>query len=313
MSKQKLSVSDLISIQNLNADDIRLIFTCAQMLKEKPLDFTHALSGKNLALIFEKPSLRTRVTFDIGMTSMGGSSIFLDHSDTKLGERESIKDVARNLERWVDGIVARTYKNKSVIDLAEHARIPVINGLTDLLHPCQALADFFTIYERFGNTNQLKFCFVGDGNNTCHSLMLASALLGIDFYVAAPSGFAPNADIVDIAKKSATLTGASIIILTNPNEAVKQANIIYTDVWASMGQEAETEQRASLFADYQVNDSLMNQADENVLFMHCLPAHRGYEVASSVIDSNRSIVYEQAENRLHVQKALLYLLLSDLS
>ena len=172
---------------------------------------------------------------------------------------------------------------------------------------------FLTIYERFGNTNQLKFCFVGDGNNTCHSLMLASALLGIDFSVAAPPGFEPNTDIVDIAKKSAALTGASIIILTNPNEAVKQANIIYTDVWASMGQEAETEQRASLFADYQVNDSLINQADENVLFMHCLPAHRGYEVTPSVIDSNKSIVYEQAENRLHVQKALLYLLLSDLS
>jgi len=311
MSNQKLSVSDLISIQNLNASDISLIFSSAKMLKEKPLDFSSVLNNKNLALIFEKPSLRTRVTFDVGMTSMGGSSVFLDHSNTKLGERESIKDVARNLERWVDGIVARTYKNKSVIDLAAHAKIPVINGLTDLLHPCQALADFFTVYERFGNTNKLKFCFVGDGNNTCHSLMLAAALLGVNFFVTTPPGFEPNPGIIKTAKKSAALTGGSIRILTNPNEAAQQANIVYTDVWASMGQEAETEQRASVFADYQVNDSLMNQADKDALFMHCLPAHRGYEVATSVIDSTRSIVYEQAENRLHVQKALLFLLMSN--
>ena len=311
MSNQKLIVSYLISIQNLNTSDISLIFSSAKMLKEKPLDFSTVLNNKNLALIFEKPSLRTRVTFDVGMISMGGNSVFLDHSNTKLGERESIKDVARNLERWVDGIVARTYKNKSVIDLAAYSQIPVINGLSDLLHPCQALADFFTVYEQFGDTKNLKFCFVGDGNNTCHSLMLAAGLLGISFFVTTPPGFEPNPDIIETASKSAALTGGTIKILTNPHEAVQQANIVYTDVWASMGQEAEIEQRASVFVDYQVNDSLINQADKDALFMHCLPAHRGYEVATSVIDSTKSIVYEQAENRLHVQKALFYLLMSD--
>jgi ornithine carbamoyltransferase len=309
MIKKKLSVEDLISIQFLTPQDIELIFESAEAIKKNPADFSQALAGKTLALIFEKPSLRTRVTFDVGMTSMGGNVVFLDHSITKLGERESIKDVAKNLERWVHGIVARTYKNKSVGELAEHAAIPVINGLTDFLHPCQALADFFTVKERFGTFRNIKFAYVGDGNNTCHSLIDAGAKLGVALWIATPEGFEPNHRIVSEAERTAKDTGAQIQILSDPVEAVRDACIVYTDVWASMGQEAETEDRAGVFADYRVNSELMAYARQDAVFMHCLPAHRGYEVAPSVIDSPQSIVYDQAENRLHVQKAVLYLLM----
>jgi ornithine carbamoyltransferase len=309
MIKKKLSVEDLISIQFLTPQDIELIFESAEAIKKNPADFSQALAGKTLALIFEKPSLRTRVTFDVGMTSMGGNVVFLDHSITKLGERESIKDVAKNLERWVHGIVARTYKNKSVGELAEHAAIPVINGLTDFLHPCQALADFFTVKERFGTFRNIKFAYVGDGNNTCHSLIDAGAKLGVELWIATPEGFEPNHRIVSEAERTAKDTGAQIQILSDPVEAVRDACIVYTDVWASMGQEAETEDRAGVFADYRVNSELMAYARQDAVFMHCLPAHRGYEVAPSVIDSPQSIVYDQAENRLHVQKAVLYLLM----
>ncbi len=309
VSSRRLSVSDLLSIQDLTPEDIHLIFATARHMKKTPGDFAHSLRGKTLAMIFEKPSLRTRVTFDVGMTSMGGHALFLDHSDAKLGERESIRDVARNLERWVHGIVARTYKNKSVLELADNADIPVINGLTDLLHPCQALADFFTISEKLTSDPGIRLCFVGDGNNTCHSLILGAARLGVHLTVASPAGYEPNGEIVGQAREVATRTGASITIMRDPKDAVHQAHIVYTDVWASMGQEAETEDRAAIFADYQVNSGLMKRACKGALFMHCLPAHRGYEVAPSVIDSPQSVVYDQAENRLHVQKAVLLLLL----
>lgn len=309
-SRERLSVSDLLSIQDLTPEDIRLIFQVAGRIKKAPDEFALGLKGKTLAMIFEKPSLRTRVTFDVGMTSMGGQALFLDHSDAKLGERESIRDVARNLERWVHGIVARTYKNRSVVELAEHARIPVINGLTDRLHPCQALADYFTLAERLPLDSGVKLCFVGDGNNTCHSLILGAARLGIHLSVASPAGYEPNPEIVRQATRTAATTGATITIVRNPREAVRGANAVYTDVWASMGQEAETEDRAAVFADYQVNSQLMELAAREALFMHCLPAHRGYEVAPQVIDSPQSVVYDQAENRLHVQKALLLLLIA---
>jgi ornithine carbamoyltransferase len=271
--------------------------------------YSRALAGKTLALIFEKPSLRTRVTFDVGMTSMGGNVVFLDHTDTKLGERESIKDVAKNLERWVHGIVARTYKNRSVVELAEQAAIPVINGLTDLLHPCQALTDFFTIKEKLGRLHQIKFAYVGDGNNTCHSLIDGASKLGVELRIATPKGFEPSPRIVSEAGAAARRNGARIRILNDPVEAVTDAAIVYTDVWASMGQEAETEDRAAVFADYRVDTELMSYARKDALFMHCLPAHRGYEVDPNVIDSGQSVVYDQAENRLHVQKAILYLLM----
>ena len=309
-SGKRLGVSDLLSIQDLTPEDIRLIFTVTRRIKQAPEEFALSLQGKTLAMIFEKPSLRTRATFDVGMTGMGGQALFLDHSDAKLGERESIKDVARNLERWVHGIVARTYKNRSVVELAEHARIPVINGLTDLLHPCQALADYFTLSEKLSSLSGARLCFVGDGNNTCHSLILGAARLGIHLSVATPAGYEPNPEIVREALSTAGDTGATITIVRNPREAVRGANAVYTDVWASMGQEAETEDRAAVFADYQVNARLMELAGGEALFMHCLPAHRGVEVAPQVIDSPQSVVYDQAENRLHVQKALLLLLMS---
>jgi len=309
-SRERLSVSDLLSIQDLTPEDIRLIFTVARRIKQAPEEFALSLKGRTLAMIFEKPSLRTRATFDVGMTSMGGQALFLDHSDAKLGERESIRDVARNLERWVHGIVARTYKNRSVVELAEHARIPVINGLTDRLHPCQALADYFTLSEKLSLDSGVRLCFVGDGNNTCHSLILGAARLGIHLSVASPAGYEPNPEIVRDAIGTAAGTGATITILRNPREAVRGAQAVYTDVWASMGQEAETEDRAAVFADYQVNSQLMELAAPGALFMHCLPAHRGYEVAPQVIDSAQSVVYDQAENRLHVQKALLLLLIA---
>lgn len=309
-SGKRLGVSDLLSIQDLTPEDIRLIFTVTRRIKQAPEEFALSLQGKTLAMIFEKPSLRTRATFDVGMTGMGGQALFLDHSDAKLGERESIKDVARNLERWVHGIVARTYKNRSVVELAEHARIPVINGLTDLLHPCQALADYFTLSEKLSSLSGARLCFVGDGNNTCHSLILGAARLGIHLSVATPAGYEPNPEIVRDALRTAGDTGATITIVRNPREAVRGANAVYTDVWASMGQEAETEDRAAVFADYQVNARLMELAGGEALFMHCLPAHRGVEVAPQVIDSPQSVVYDQAENRLHVQKALLLLLMS---
>jgi ornithine carbamoyltransferase len=306
----KLSVQDLLSLSLMSAEDIELVFTTAQSIKQSPKKYAQALKSKTLALIFEKPSLRTRVTFDVGMTSMGGHAVFLDHSDAKLGERESIKDVAKNLERWVDGIVARTYKNKSVWELAEHASIPVINGLTDLLHPCQALSDYFTVLEKFGSLKGLKFAYVGDGNNTCHSLIDGAAKLGVELWIATPEGFEPNSRIVNEAEKVAKESGGKLKIQCSPEEAVREANVVYTDVWASMGQEAETEDRATVFSDFQVNRKLMSLAFKNAVFMHCLPAHRGYEVAPGVIDSPQSIVYDQAENRLHVQKAILYLLIS---
>lgn len=306
----KLSVQDLLSVSLMTTKDIELVFKTAQSIKQSPSDYAQALQGKTLALIFEKPSLRTRVTFDVGMTSMGGHAILLEHSDTKLGERESIKDVAKNLERWVNGIVARTYKNKSVVELAQHASIPVINGLTDLLHPCQALTDYFTILEKFGSLKELKFAYVGDGNNTCHSLIDGAVKLGVELWIATPEGFEPNSRIVNEAEKVAKETGGKIKIQYSPEEAVRGATVVYTDVWASMGQEAETEERAAVFSDYQVNRKLMSLAVRNAVFMHCLPAHRGYEVAPNVIDSPQSIVYDQAENRLHVQKAILYLLIS---
>jgi ornithine carbamoyltransferase len=310
-TRTKLSVKDLISIQFLTPEDIGLIYETAAAIKKEPGKFARALEGKIVALLFEKPSLRTRVTFDVGMTSMGGNVIFLDHTTTKLGERESIKDVARNLERWLHGIVARTYKNRSVVELAEHARIPVINGLTDMLHPCQALADYFTVKEKFGDLRKVKFSFVGDGNNTCHELIFGASKLGVNLWIANPEGYEPNHRVISEAERIAQETGAEIHIINDPVEAVRDAHIVYTDVWASMGQEAETEDRAGVFADYRVDTELMAAARKEAVFMHCLPAHRGYEVDPSVIDSDQSIVYDEAENRLHVQKAILYLLLSD--
>jgi ornithine carbamoyltransferase len=308
---EKLSVSDLISERELVRSDLNLIFSLAQRVKISPGSFAHALQGRQLAMIFEKPSLRTRVTFEVGMTSLGGFAIYLDHAKPRLGERESIKDVAKNLERWVDGIVARTFAHSAVTELAENASIPVINALTDLSHPCQAIGDYFTLGEKFGKLKGLKLAFVGDGNNVCHSLMVAGAKLGVSVSVATPAGFEPKAEIVEDAKACARKTGAKIQLFHDPVEAVAGAHAVYTDVWASMGQEYAAHLRAQVFAPYQVTADLMAAADPGAVFMHCLPAHRGQEVAAEVMDSPRSIVYDQAENRLHVQKALMILLMGN--
>jgi ornithine carbamoyltransferase len=307
----RLSVQDLLLDSDLTRRDLKLIFDLAESVKASPAQYSRALLGKQLAMIFEKPSLRTRTTFEVGMTSMGGYAVYLEHSKPRLGEREAIKDIARNLERWVHGIVARTFAQESVVELADNASIPVINALTDQAHPCQVLADYFTLKEKFGTVKGLKLAFVGDGNNVAHSLMVTGAKLGVSVNVATPPGYEPRADMVKEARACAKLTGARIETFTDPVEAVAGAHAIYTDVWTSMGQEYAAHLRSQVFAPYQVTDAFMSAAEPGAVFMHCLPAHRGQEVAANVIDSPQSIVYDQAENRLHVQKALLIQLLSD--
>ncbi|HUY12436.1 MAG TPA: ornithine carbamoyltransferase [Terriglobia bacterium] len=308
---EKLSVSDLIAERDLCRQDIEMIFNLAARVKSSPSSYARALQGKQIALLFEKPSLRTRVTFEVGMTSMGGFAVILDHSKPRLGERESVRDVARNLERWVQGIVVRTFSQQTVEELADHASIPVINGLTDLFHPCQALADFFTLEEKFGKLRGLEIAYVGDGNNMAHSLMMVAAKLGVSIRIATPRGYEPREEIVREAKRLAAKLGAKIRLLHDPLEAVSGAQAVYTDVWASMGQEHSAHLRAQVFAPFRITESLMAEAASDAVFMHCLPAHRGEEVTEAVIDSPRSIVFDQAENRLHVQKAILLLLLQE--
>jgi len=305
-----LLTRDLLTGTEWSAALVRELYHLAAAIKAQPDRYRSALGGRFLALIFEKPSLRTRVTFEVGIQSMGGAAVFLDHTDTRLGQRESIKDVARNLERWVQGIVARTFEQRAVEELAEHAAIPVINALSDRFHPCQALSDFFTLQERFGGLRGLKLAYVGDGNNVCHSLLVTGARVGAHVRVATPAGYDPDTQIVAEARHIARETQGKIELLRSAEEAVAGAQAVYTDVWASMGQENETAERASIFAPYQVNETLMNLAAPDGVFLHCLPAHRGAEVTDAVMDSPRSIVYDQAGNRLHVQKAILLMLMS---
>ena len=307
----KLGVSDLVADTDLSPRDLRLIFELAERVKASPGAYARALAGKQLALIFEKPSLRTRVTFEVGMTSMGGFAVYLDHEKPRLGEREAARDIASNLERWVDGIAARTFSHDSVLELANHASVPVVNALTDLFHPCQALADLYTLQEKFGTLAGLKLAFVGDGYNVCHSLMITGAKLGVSVRVATPPGYEPKPEIVAEAKALAAAKGAKVELFNNPLEAATGAQAIYTDVWANMGQEHAVHLRSQVFAPYCVTKHLMAVADRSAVFMHCLPAHRGREVTSEVIDSSCSVVFDQAENRLHVQKALLILLMQD--
>ncbi|MBI3668633.1 MAG: ornithine carbamoyltransferase [Acidobacteria bacterium] len=300
---------DLLAGTEWNAARVRELHHLAADVKARPGHYSGALGGRFLALIFEKPSLRTRVTFEVGMQSLGGSTVFLDHTVSRLGEREAIPDVARSLERWVHGIVARTFEQRTLDLLAAHASIPVINALSGRYHPCQALSDFFTLEERFGGLRGLKLAYVGDGNNVCHSLLVAGARVGAHVRVATPAGYEPDAAIVAEARRAAKETRSKIEILHSPQEAVAGAQAVYTDVWASMGQEDEAAARAAVFAPYQVNEALMELAAPDAVFLHCLPAHRGAEVTDAVIDSPRSIVYDQAENRLHIQKAILLMLL----
>jgi len=305
-----IRTNDLLSGMEWSPVQTREIFHLAADVKAHPDRYRGALAGRFLALIFEKPSLRTRVSFEVGIAGLGGSSVFLDHTVTHLGERESIPDVAKSLSRWVNGIVARVFKQESLSRLAENADVPVINALSDLHHPCQAFADFFTLEERFGNLRGLKFAYVGDGNNVCHSLLSIGARAGAHIRIATPEGYEPQASVVAEAKRVARETRGKIELLRSPEEAVADAQAIYTDVWTSMGQEDESSSRAAAFASYQVNEDLFSHAAADAIFMHCLPAHRGAEVTGSVMDSPRSIVFEQAENRLHVQKAILLTLLN---
>lgn len=302
--------SDLLTGTEWGAKAVRELFSQAADIKARPQQYRTALAGRFVGLILEKPSLRTRVSFEVGMGSMGGGAVFLDHTVTRLGERESIPDVARNLSRWVQGIVARVFEQRELDLLAEYASIPVINALSDRYHPCQGYADFFTLEEHFGKLRGFKLAYVGDGNNVCNSLLTIGARVGAEVRVATPAGYEPQAEIVAEARRAARSTGGKIELFTAPEEAVTGAQGVYTDVWASMGQESETAARAKIFAPYQVNAELMRHAAADAVFLHCLPAHRGSEVTDEVMDSPRSVVFDQAENRMHVQKAILLRLLS---
>ncbi len=301
---------DYLSIADLSGEDINLLLREAREVKAA--GWTSSLSGKTLALLFEKPSLRTRVSFEVAMRQAGGQCIYLSPAEVGLGARESVPDVARVLSRYVDVIAARTFSHKTVEILAEYADVPVINALSDAEHPCQALADLFTITEKKGDLRGLKLAYIGDGNNIAASLMLGASLVGMNFRIASPEGYHVKAEVVDKARANTEENGASIFLTSIPEEAARDADIVYTDVWTSMGQEAETAARRRAFRDFRVDSHLMSLADEDAIFMHDLPAHRGEEVTDEVMDGPQSVVFDQAENRMHTAKALLIHLLGGL-
>ena len=294
---------DLLSIADLNREDITLLISRAVELKAE--GWTNSLSEKILALVFEKPSLRTRMSFEIAMLQLGGHTIYLSPAEVGLGGRESVPDVARVLSRYADAVAARTFSHKTLEVLAQYADVPVINALSDLEHPCQALADLLTIYEKKGELEGLALAYVGDGNNVAHSLMLSSALAGMNFRIASPPGYRVRDDLLELARSYAMESGTEIMCTEDPRQAVREVDVIYTDVWTSMGQETESEKRRQVFTAYQVNDDLLALASEDAILMHPLPAHHGEEVAEGVLDTPQSVVFDQAENRMHLQKALL--------
>ena len=300
-----MSPKDFLSIRDFSPQEIRQFLHVACQLKAYPGAYSSALKGKTLAMIFEKPSLRTRVTFDVGIEELGGHPLYLSPAEISLGKRESVFDVAKNLERMVQGIMIRTFAHDIVVDMARHAGIPVINGLTDYSHPCQAMADYLTMLEVKGRIAGLKVAYIGDGNNVAHSLMFAGAQLGVEVWIATPPGYEPDGGAVAWATERCATTDASCTITNDPDTAVLGADVVYTDVRASMGREAEATARRNAFQPYQVNGRLFAKAKPNAIFMHCLPAHRGDEVTDDVIDSPRSFVFQQAENRLHAQKAIM--------
>jgi len=300
---------DLLSIADLERKQIEHLIEQAGHMKTEgspPL-----LSGRTLALLFEKPSLRTKVSFEIAIHQLGGYGIYLSPEEVGLGKRESVADVARVLSRYVDGIVARTFSQKTLDSLASHSSVPVINALSDLEHPCQALSDLFTIYEKKGRLSGLTLAFIGDGNNVANSLLLSACLVGMNFQLASPSGYYVKEEVLNQGKEFAALSGSQIRLTNDPHEAARDADIVYTDVWTSMGQEAEGAKRRLTFSDYQVDNEILSSAKGDALFMHPLPAHRGEEISADLLDNPRSIVFDQAENRLHLQKALLVKLLSN--
>lgn len=296
---------DFISMRDFAPQEIRHFLDVACQIKAHPQAYSSALKGKTLAMIFEKPSLRTRVSFDVGIEELGGHPLYLSPAEISLGKRESVYDVAKNLERMVQGIMIRTFAHDIAEQMAKHASVPVINGLTDYSHPCQALADYLTMLEVKGRLGGLKVAYIGDGNNVAHSLMFAGAQLGVEVWIATPPGYEPDGAAVAWATERCVATHASCTITNDPVVAADRADVIYTDVWTSMGQEAEARTRREVFQPYQVNAGLFACAQPDAMFMHCLPAHRGDEVTDDVIDSPRSFVFQQAENRLHVQKAIM--------
>lgn len=306
-----IEVKDLLSVHDLSTKEINDILDLAKTLKAqlKNGEQHHLLKGKTLGMIFQKASTRTRVSFEVGMWQLGGAALFLNANDMQIGRGEPVKDTARVLSRYVDGIMIRTFSHDEVIELAEFATVPVINALTDLMHPCQALTDIFTVLEHKGTLKGLKMVYIGDGNNMVNSLLQACAKVGMDISIATPKGYEPDAAIVTEALAVAAVTGSKIILCEDPFLAAKDADVLYTDVWASMGKEIEQEDRKEVFTHYQINQEIMNVAKEDAIVLHCLPAHRGEEITEDVLESKNSVVFDQAENRLHVQKAIMVLLM----
>ncbi|KPU62421.1 ornithine carbamoyltransferase [Thermococcus sp. EP1] len=309
-----LAGRDILCLQDFTREELETILKTAEMMKiwnkiGKP---HRVLEGKTLAMIFQKPSTRTRISFEVGIYQLGGYGLYLNAQDLQLRRGETIADTARVLSRYVDGIMARVFDHQDVVDLAKYASVPVINGLSDFSHPCQALADYMTIKEKKGKIEGLKVVYVGDGNNVAHSLMIAGTKLGANVVVATPEGYEPDAKVIKWAEQNAAESGGSFELLHDPIQAVKDADVIYTDVWASMGQEAEAEQRRKIFAPFQVNKDLVKHAKPDYIFMHCLPAHRGEEVTDDVVDSPNSVVWDEAENRLHAQKAAMALIMGGI-
>ena len=301
----------LISLEHLTEDQIMALLDQALLLKTRPGLHRDALQGRSVGLIFQKPSNRTRVSFEVGVHQLGGNCLYLGPEEINLGKRETTADVAATLSRYLDAIVARTFRHEDIVELAATATIPIINGLSDLYHPCQALADLLSVKERFGSFAGLTFAYIGDGNNVCHSLLLGCAKVGLALNVATPAGYEPDPAVLATAMQAARAHQTPIRVMRSPQDAVDGAQVIYTDVWTSMGQEEEREQRLRTFADFQINAALTARAHPEHIFMHCLPAHRGEEVTAEVIDGPHSIVFDQAENRLHAQKAVLLSLMKN--
>jgi ornithine carbamoyltransferase len=303
----RLNGRDFLSVADLSGEELTYLLDLADRIKHG--EQSKALEGRSVALLFEHPSLRTRLTFDLGVQQLGGHCIYMSPAEVNLGGREPVPDVARNLERWVQCIVARVRYHSSLVELARAARVPVVNALSDREHPCQALADLQTLRERLGDVRGAVLLYCGDGNNVCHSLLLAGSKMGMSVWVATPPAFEPRTEIVALARRLGEKTGATIRVERNPDILVGEANALYTDVWTSMGQETEQEQRRRIFQPYQINERLLSKAKPGALVMHCLPAHRGEEITDEAVDSPQSVVFDQAENRLHAQKALLSMLL----
>lgn len=301
----------LISMKDLTREEIEQILKTSEILKLQLLrgQEHHLLKGKTLAMIFEKPSTRTRVSFEVGIWQLGGSALYLSANDLQLGRGETIADTARTLSRYVDGIMARVFSHNTIIELARYSKVPIINGLSDFTHPCQGISDLFTIYEKKGKLSGLKVAYVGDGNNVAHSLIYGSVKMGMNIYIASPKGYEPDQEVISYAKEEAKRNRCNFLITNDPKEGVKEADVVYTDVWTSMGKEKEREERNKIFKPFQVNDELIADAKEDFIFMHCLPAHRGEEVTDEVADSKNSVIFDQAENRLHTQKAIMALIM----